>query len=92
MQISDDQNQDQQQISQQELDKEIDHFKAHLLSVCSALGGIDKRTGVYVAGDEVLDCLKDLKRYLKDEEGQVPVLSLIHRSQGWSFHVCQSGV
>jgi hypothetical protein len=68
------------EVSQEQLDKEIDHFKAHLLSVCSALGGVDRRTGEYVPGDEVMDCLKDLKRYLKDEDGQVFPLDLISRN------------
>lgn len=56
-------------ISEEQLKTEIGHFKAHLLSVCSALGG--QVGGEYVPGDEVVDCLKDLKRYLKDEDGQV---------------------
>ncbi|KAJ3209527.1 Topoisomerase 1-associated factor 1 [Clydaea vesicula] len=43
-----------------------EEFEAHLLGVCSALGGVID--GQYVPGDEVLECLKDLKKYLKEEQ------------------------
>ncbi|KAJ3076300.1 Topoisomerase 1-associated factor 1, partial [Quaeritorhiza haematococci] len=49
-------------------------FEAHLLSVCTAIGGYDSSSTTdeqkkYVPGDEVLDCLKDLKRFLRKEDG-----------------------
>jgi hypothetical protein len=77
-----------EEASQEQIDKEIEHFKAHLLSVCSALGGVDRRTGLYVPGDEVMDCLKDLKRYLKDEDGQVIIaLYLIYQGTSSCIHL-----
>jgi hypothetical protein len=82
---------EQQELTQSQIDKEIEHFKAHLLSVCSALGRVDRRTGIYVPGDEVLDCLKDIKRYLKDEDGQVHFLNLIARNQELCLVVCLNG-
>lgn len=46
-------------------------IETHLLSICNALGAYETQQGVkvYVPGDEVVDCLKDIKRYLREEEG-----------------------
>ncbi|KAJ2991828.1 Topoisomerase 1-associated factor 1 [Globomyces sp. JEL0801] len=41
-------------------------FQNHLLRVCAALGGFEN--GRYEAGDEALDCLRDLKRFLRMDE------------------------
>lgn len=53
-------------------------YEAHLLSVCSALGGfetvetekgeIEKK---YIIGDECYDCLKDLKKFLRQDDSSV---------------------
>jgi replication fork protection complex subunit Tof1/Swi1 len=54
-----------------------DIFESHLLSICTALGGFeatsskskDPHRRTYVPGDEAMDCLRDLKRFLRlDEE------------------------
>ncbi|ORX69320.1 timeless-domain-containing protein [Anaeromyces robustus] len=53
-------------------------YEAHLLSVCSALGGfesIESGNGEigkkYVIGDECYDCLKDLKKFLRQDDSNV---------------------
>ena len=46
----------------------------HLLSIVSALGGFEERetedgyARVYVPGDEVVDCLRDLKKLLRADD------------------------
>jgi hypothetical protein len=46
----------------------------HLLSIVSALGGFEERETeagfqrVYVPGDEVIDCLRDLKKILRADD------------------------
>jgi hypothetical protein len=53
----------------------------HLLSIVSALGGFEERetqTGyqrVYVPGDEVIDCLRDLKKILRADDATSSKLS-----------------
>ncbi|ORY20743.1 timeless-domain-containing protein [Neocallimastix californiae] len=53
-------------------------YEAHLLSVCSALGGFDtveldngKKQKKYIIGDECYDCLKDLKKFLRQDDANV---------------------
>jgi hypothetical protein len=41
-------------------------FENHVLSVCSALGS--KQENEYITGDEAIDCLRDLKRFLRMDE------------------------
>ena len=47
----------------------------HLLSIVSALGGFEEKETeggyerVYVPGDEVIDCLRDLKKLLRADDG-----------------------
>lgn len=52
-------------------------YESHILSVCTALGGFEN--GVYTAGDEAADCLRDLKRFLRldDEAGEKLTLVLL---------------
>jgi hypothetical protein len=53
-------------MSDSEEINEADHYDNHVLRVCSALGGsID---GAYFPGDEAIDCLRDLKRFLRQDE------------------------
>lgn len=46
----------------------------HLLSIVSALGGFEEKQTengfqrVYVPGDEVIDCLRDLKKLLRADD------------------------
>ncbi|ORX43590.1 timeless-domain-containing protein [Piromyces finnis] len=53
-------------------------YQAHLLSVCSALGGFEtvelsngESVKKYVIGDECYDCLKDLKKFLRQDDSNV---------------------
>ncbi|KAJ3192124.1 hypothetical protein HK101_007023 [Irineochytrium annulatum] len=39
----------------------------HLLSIVAALGGYEGTPSVYVPGEEVLDCLRDLKKILRGD-------------------------
>jgi replication fork protection complex subunit Tof1/Swi1 len=59
----------------------ISQLENHLLSICVALGGRDPTTGQYVLGDEVLDCLRDLKRLLRQQ--QDPSLSAHRMGAPW---------
>jgi replication fork protection complex subunit Tof1/Swi1 len=43
-------------------------YQNHLLSVCNALGGYEGDS--YEPGDEAMDCLRDLKRFLRLDEEQ----------------------
>jgi hypothetical protein len=43
-------------------------YENHLLSVCNALGGYEQHS--YHPGDEAMDCLRDLKRFLRLDEEQ----------------------
>ncbi|KAF9971693.1 Topoisomerase 1-associated factor 1 [Actinomortierella ambigua] len=65
------------------MDKDIEDL---LLSTCMALGGFEDQsiddndaTQVYVMGDEVLYCLKDIRKFIKYFEGRGdnPVLSFL---------------
>ncbi|GMF01568.1 unnamed protein product [[Candida] boidinii] len=59
----------QQQISKgsKYLSEAEKALKAHILILCSSLGGIDQSTdsGEYSLGVDALACLKDLKRWIK---------------------------
>ncbi|KAJ1517585.1 Topoisomerase 1-associated factor 1 [Coelomomyces lativittatus] len=60
-------------------------LESHILSVCSAIGGIEEAidtTGKliekYVPGDECLECLRDLKQFLRyDETNKTHVIAKI---------------
>ncbi|KAJ3358296.1 Topoisomerase 1-associated factor 1 [Allomyces javanicus] len=51
-------------------------LESHLLSVCSAIGGVEELPTAdgqglvqrYVLGDEAIECLRDLKRFLRYDE------------------------
>ena len=47
-------------------DKEQVLFENHLLRVCSALG--QQQDSGYELGDETLGCLRDIKRFLRQDE------------------------
>jgi len=53
-------------------------YQAHLLSVCTALGGFEtvelgngESAKKYVIGDECYDCLKDLKKFLRQDDSNI---------------------
>lgn len=56
----------------------------HLLSIVSALGGFEERETedglkrVYVPGDEVIDCLRDLKKLLRADDATSSKVSFRH--------------
>ncbi|RKP15388.1 timeless protein-domain-containing protein [Piptocephalis cylindrospora] len=60
----------------------------HILSICTALGGpeLDEVTGKesYALGDECLDCLKDLKRFLREDD-QLPDKPLLRTLGNWKM-------
>ncbi|KAJ3040035.1 Topoisomerase 1-associated factor 1 [Rhizophlyctis rosea] len=63
-------------LNQTMLDQDPEEKEQRLLSICSALGGYEDTLGVdytggerpYIVGDEVLDCLRDLKRMLRQDD------------------------
>lgn len=57
---------DQEDVEYSRQDAIDPMLRAHINSLCSALGGSSSsESGQYALGDDALACLKDLKRWLK---------------------------
>ncbi|KAJ1916282.1 Topoisomerase 1-associated factor 1 [Tieghemiomyces parasiticus] len=77
----------------------LDGFQNQVFSVCSALGGLEQTDALvtaptsadhltkgleYVMGDECMSCLRDLKRYIREDDGD-PARHVLRWLGDWSI-------